>query len=108
MPSTRVAVCPEDGLERHRERVSEFRYGLPNNERNRLVLYFSKNCVDWIFAGVISIGQKEQHARNYPSMIIDGNNLIIVSRAGNDQAKDCQYNNAIMMHQINNFRELVY
>lgn len=90
------------------ERIYENRYGLPNNERHRLVLYFSKNCFDWIFAGVISIGKREHHARNYPSMIIDGDSLIIVSRAGNDQAKDSQYNNCIMLHQVDNFRNLIY
>ena len=32
------------------------RYGLPDNERHRLVLYFSSNMFDWCFAGVIAIG----------------------------------------------------
>lgn len=90
------------------ERTPEKAYGLPNNERNRLVLHFSKNCVDWCFAGVIAIGIRPQHARNYPSMIIDKDDLLVVSRAGDDRAKDNQYTNLIMLHRIKKFRSLMY
>lgn len=98
---------PENSM-RKVEDIPEKLFGLPNNERHRLVLYFSRNCVDWIFAGVVSIGNREHHARNYPSMIIDNDDLIIISRAGNDQAKDSQYTNAIMLHRIKSFRNLIY
>jgi len=29
---------------------------LPNNERRRLQLYFSKNMIDWWFAGLVAVG----------------------------------------------------
>jgi hypothetical protein len=53
------------------QRMNRKRYNLPNNERNRLVLYHSKNAVDWLFSGAVSIGSCEQAARNYPAMYID-------------------------------------
>jgi len=102
-----ASTQPIDSMRRV-DHLRDKRFGLPNNERNRLVLYFSRNCVDWIFAGPIAIGEREQHSRNYPSMIIDGNDLLIVSRAGTDQAKDGQYNDAIMLHRIPRFRDLIY
>lgn len=88
--------------------VSNDLHGLPNNERHRLVLHFSKNCVDWLFSGVISIGDDVIHARNYPAMVISGDDLLIVTRAGNSSAKNNQYTNLIMMHVVPGFRDLIY
>jgi hypothetical protein len=88
--------------------LSDRVYGLPNNERHRLALYSSPNAFDWIFAGVISIGPDVHHSRNYPSMIVDEDDLLVVSRAGNDFARDSQYSNQILMHRIKQFRRLAY
>lgn len=84
------------------------RHNLPNSQRNRLVLYHSSNCIDWIFSGVISIGSAEKQARNYPSMVVDGSDLLIASRAGTSAARDSQYTDAIMLHKVRDFRRLVY
>src|SRR5690606_27687412 len=35
------------------ERLPANRFSLPNNERHRLQLHFSKNCIDWCFAGIV-------------------------------------------------------
>lgn len=83
-------------------------YGLPNNERHRLILKFSRNCMDWIFAGVISVGKDHNHSRNYPSMAIRGDDLLIVSRAGDERAINNQYTNLIMLQKIPDFRALVF
>ncbi|MBT6143947.1 MAG: exo-alpha-sialidase, partial [Gemmatimonadetes bacterium] len=48
------------------------RFNLPNNERRRLQLHFSTNCIDWCFAGLVTAGDVEQAARHYASMVIDG------------------------------------
>ena len=84
------------------------RYGLPNNERHRLVLHFSKNMVDWIFAGVVAIGETPDQARHYASMSIDEKDLIILSRSGDTTAKNAHDGNLITFHRVKNFRELVY
>ena len=36
------------------DRLPAGRYGLPYNERQRLALHFSTNCVDWGFAGLVA------------------------------------------------------
>ena len=40
------------------------RYQLPNNERTRLVLHFSKNMVDWCFAGLVAV-ERDEHALHF-------------------------------------------
>jgi hypothetical protein len=109
-PSERFWLCgnqPSDSMVKM-QRMNRKRYNLPNNERNRLVLYHSKNAMDWIFSGAVSIGPCEQAARNYPAMYIDNKDLLIVSRAGDERAIDSQYSNQIRIHTVKDFRDLVY
>lgn len=89
-------------------RLHPERYGLPNNERHRMVLHFSKNMIDWSFAGVVAIGPSPKHARHYASMDIDGDDLLILSRSADEQAKSAHDGNLITFHRVRNFRELVY
>ncbi len=84
------------------------RYNLPNNERHRLVLHFSRNCVDWCFAGRITDSGQYGQSRNYASMVIQGENLYILSRSGNSKAKNAHDGNMITFHVVHNFRNLIY
>lgn len=84
------------------------RYGLPNNERHRLQLHFSKNCVDWCFAGMIACSANELYSRNYPSMVVVGDNLHVVCRSADDECKNPQYSNCITHYLIKEFRNLIY
>ena len=84
------------------------RYNLPNNERRRLQLHFSKNMVDWRFAGLVTVSPTEVASRHYASMQIDGQDLIILSRSGDERAKTPHDGNLITFHRIENFRDLVY
>ncbi|MER8792384.1 glycoside hydrolase [Mesorhizobium sp. M0983] len=88
--------------------ISKARYNLPNNERHRLQLHFSRNCIDWCFAGLVAAGQTERHARNYASMAVDGNDLLVLCRSGDDEGRDPQYTNLITFHRVKEFRNLVY
>lgn len=90
------------------DRLPAERYDLPNNERHRLVLHFSKNMVDWCFAGVVAITGSPKEARHYASMDIDGDDLVILSRSGDARAKSAHDGNLITFHRVKNFRELVY
>ncbi|CAN7743792.1 sialidase family protein [Mesorhizobium sp. LjNodule214] len=98
---------PTDSMVRLTHMSSE-RYNLPNNERHRLQLHFSKNCVDWCFAGIVAAGQSERHARNYPSMAVDGDDLLVLCRSADDEGRDPQYANLITFHRVKEFRNLVY
>jgi hypothetical protein len=84
------------------------RYNLPNNERRRLQLHFSRNMVDWCFAGLVCAGPMPKASRHYASMIVDGEDLVVLSRSGDEQTKSPHDGNLITFHRIQNFRSLVY
>jgi hypothetical protein len=90
------------------ELLPDERYALSDNERRRLVLHFSKNMVDWCFAGVVSIGPEEYASRHYAQMVIKGDDLLIMSRSGDKEAKDAHNGNIATFHKVENFRNLVY
>ena len=68
------------------ERMAADRYNLPNNERRRLQLHFSKDMVNWCFAGLVAVGPVEKASRHYASMAIDGEDLVVLSRSGDERA----------------------
>ncbi len=90
------------------DRLPDNRYNLPNNERHRLVLHFSKNCVDWCFAARIADSGNYGQGRHYASMVIDGDDLHVLSRSGDARAKNAHDGNLITFHTVKRFRELVY
>ncbi|MDH7570776.1 MAG: exo-alpha-sialidase, partial [Armatimonadota bacterium] len=90
------------------DRLPATRYNLPNNERHRLALHFSRNCIDWCFAGMVAVGKSPKEARNYASMVVDGDDLHILSRSGDARAKSAHDGNLITFHTVQRFRELVY
>lgn len=89
------------------ERMPEDRYNLPNNERRRLQLHFSKNMIDWCFAGLVAVGPVEKASRHYASMALD-DDLVVLSRSGDERAKSPHDGNLITFHRIRNFRQSVY
>jgi hypothetical protein len=93
---------------RRPDRLPEGRYNLPNNERRRLALHFSKNMVDWCFAGLVAAGPADHASRHYASMIVDGDDLHVASRSGDERAKNAHDGNLITFHTIRDFRGLVY
>lgn len=90
------------------ERLPPERYDLPYNERHRLVLHFSRNLVDWCFAGLVAKTDSPKEARSYASMDIDGDDLVILARSGDARAKNAHEGNLITFHRVKNFRDLVY
>lgn len=90
------------------ERLERDRFDLPYNERQRLVLHFSRNLVDWCFAGLVAKVDSPKASRHYASMDIDGDDLVILARSGDERAKSAHDGNLITFHRVKNFRELVY
>jgi len=84
------------------------RYNLPNGERHRLQLHFSKNCIDWCFAGIVSMTNSPKEARHYASMAIAGDDLVVLSRSGDERAANAHNGNFISFHRVRDFRGLVY
>jgi hypothetical protein len=92
----------------HPEKMSPERFSIPNNERRRLQLHFSRNMVDWCFAGMVAIGPADNASRHYASMVIDGEDLAILCRSGDEQAQSSHDGNLITFHRVKNFRSLIY
>ena len=90
------------------DRLAPDRFNLPNNERHRLQLHFSRNMVDWCFAGIVAMGETPKQSRHYASMAIDGDDLIVLSRSGDARAKSAHDGNLITFHRVKTFRSLVY
>lgn len=90
------------------DRLPADRFELPNNERQRLQLHFSRNCIDWCFAGLVATGDSHNESRHYASMTIDGDHLHIASRSGDHRADSAHNCNLITFHTVKNFRDLVY
>lgn len=90
------------------EALPKDRYQLPNNERQRLVLHFSKNMVDWCFAGLVAVAPGNRGARHYASMDFDGDDLVILARSGDERALSAHNGNLVTFHRVKNFRNLVY
>ena len=93
---TRAELLPED------------RFHVADNERRRLALHFSKNMIDWCFAGIVSIGPSERSSRHYCQMVIKDDDLLIMSRSGDMESKDAHNGNIVTFHKVENFRDLVY
>jgi hypothetical protein len=90
---------------RRPDRLPADRYGLPNNERHLLALWSSSNCVDWWPAGLVARGDSPRQARHYASMVVDGDDLHVLSRSGDERARTAHDGNLITLHTVRRFRE---
>ena len=102
-----VSVQSIDSMTR-KELLSKDRYNIPNDERHRLQLHFSKNMVDWCFAGMLWVGPTERHSVHYTCVDVDGDDLIFVSRTSDENADSAHNSNMSTFHRVKNFRDLVY
>jgi len=64
--------------------------------------------IDWCFAGLVTMGPSPRQARHYASMVVDGDDLHILSRSGDERAANAHDGNMITFHSIRDFRALVY
>ena len=82
-------------------------YGPPSNrERRALGLYCSSNLFDWQLAGFVAVGESRLCSRHYASLVIDGEDLLVVSRSGDREAKNSHDTDLITLHRVHRFREL--
>lgn len=84
------------------------RYGMPNQERHRLTLHFSKNAIDWCFAGLVAATDEIGQSHHGGNMIIDGDDLLILMRTADASAVNAHNSNLITLHRVTDFRNLVY
>jgi hypothetical protein len=84
------------------------RYSMPNQERHRLALRFSKNCIDWCFAGLVAAVDDVGQSRHGGNLLIDGDDLHVLMRSADAHANNAHDSNLITFHTVKRFRELVY
>ena len=73
-------------------------------ERRFLMLHYSRDAQNWFPAGVLAMWRKETQAFNYCTPLIDGNDLLFVSRTSLDAANQHD-NDCITFHRLQNFRK---
>ena len=78
-----------------------------SDERRRLALSYSPDLLRWTFAGLVAVGPTDHSARHYATMIIDGDDLCIVSRSGDEHARTAHDGNIVTFHRVKNFRGLI-
>lgn len=93
---------------RKADMLEKDRFDLAFNERQRLVLHYSKNMIDWCFAGLVAKEPALNGSRHYACMDFDGDDLVILSRSGDYRAQSAHNGNLITFHRVKNFRDLVY
>ncbi len=78
------------------------------NARRRLALSYSPDLLSWTFAGLVAVGPTDHSARHYATMLIDGDDICIVSRSGDEQARNAHDGNIVTFHRVRDFRKLIY
>lgn len=90
----------------YRDKLSKTEFmGGTGNERRILSLWYSLDAVNWIPAGIVAMAKKMLQSFMYPSMVIDGDDLVILARSSihSSNQHDADYST---FHTIANFREL--
>lgn len=77
-------------------------------DRRRMQLMFSPDCFNWTYAGMLAVGPSENGSRHYATLAFDGDDIVVVSRSGDERAKNPHDNNLTTFHRVKNFRSLIY
>jgi hypothetical protein len=79
--------------------------GGPGNERRLLTLWYSLDALHWIPAGIIAMAKYITQSFMYPSICIDGDDIVLLSRSSIDSSVQHDAD-ADTFHRIKNFRDL--
>ena len=74
-------------------------------ERRILALLYSLDALNWFQAGLIAVGATRRHAFNYTTPLVDGDDLLIVSRTSRDRP-GFHDNDLVTFHRVSDFRAL--
>ena len=79
--------------------------GKPGNERRFLMLFYSVDALNWFQAGCIAMWPNPLQAFNYATPLIDGEDLLVVSRTSKD-GRSQHDNDLVTFHRLSDFRSL--
>jgi len=74
------------------------------SDRRTLGLSYSHDLIHWSFAGTVARGKTDNESRHYASMIVSGNDLLVVSRSGDKDAANAHDTDIITFHVVPDFR----
>ncbi len=88
----------------------------PGNDRRFLMLWYALDALSWFPAGCVAYTEKLTECFMYPSMAVDGEDLVILSRTAHAYAdekmavararKGWHDANMLTLHRVRNFRSL--
>ena len=78
----------------------------PTAERRLLRLFYSSNGIEFRCAGTVAEGKGKLDSRHYASLLIDGDDLLVLARSGDSRANSPHNGNLITLHRVKNFRDL--
>lgn len=81
------------------------RTNAPATDRRSLLLWYSVDSLNWFPAGWVARAQGWTQSFHYPVMLIDGDDLILVSRTGRDSGNQHDVD-LLTFHRIKDFRSL--
>ena len=84
------------------------RQGMPRDEHRRLQLHFSRNLLDWCFAGLVAVAGGTDTTFQQSRMTVRGKDLCIVSCETDGDAARRRYPNLLTMRVVKDFRSLGY
>lgn len=76
-------------------------------DRRYLMLYFGHDGMNWMPAGCIAFAPTPSQSFMYPSMVIDGDDLVVLSRTGRESGHFHDANLSTF-HRIKDFRSLAW
>lgn len=77
----------------------------PGNERRFLMLMYSLDALNWFQAGCIAMSTNPLQSFHYAGALIDGNDLLILSRTSRD-APNQHDSDLVTFHRVRDFRSL--
>ncbi len=76
------------------------------SSRRHLALWASPDCLSWARLGSIAFGPAENAPRNYPHLLVDGDDLLAIVRSGDLDSATHHNSNLVTLHRIQDFRAL--
>ncbi len=74
-------------------------------DRRSLLLWYSLDSLNWFPAGWIAKAKGWTQSFHYPVMLIDGDDIILVSRTGRDSGNQHDVD-MVTFHRIKHFRDM--
>ena len=104
---TVTTQVPDTSLSRAELEKKGFR-GNPGNMRRIAMLCYSLDGINWVQAGCVAMSRNPREAFHYTSQVIDGDDLLVLSRScvGPTKLHNNHDTNMITLHRVENFRSL--